>query len=220
MPLVDYGSSSDEDNEDVSKVHAKPIKLSSELFDIVTALTKRAQETVPETTSMLHSLKSSKGEVKVAEHADDAVELHVSLSRPLYLQELHLGRFTSDVKEAFKNKRRFNMSFSGIQRFANEENTRSFLSLRVGSGHAEVENLLTEMDSIAERYSQPKFYDHPQFHASFAWALGGDTLDESLVNILDDLDSTLLQDLRRCSVMVRRVSWKTGPTLGSVEFSQ
>ncbi|ORZ22675.1 hypothetical protein BCR41DRAFT_349463 [Lobosporangium transversale] len=117
------------------------VKLSSELFDIVKTLTKRAREMAPNTVSLLQSLESVKDSKAIpieAETAADATELHISLTRPLYLQELHLGGFMSDIRTAFKNKKRFSLSFSGVQSFANDEKTRSFLSLRVGSGHAEL----------------------------------------------------------------------------------
>jgi hypothetical protein len=86
------------------------VKLSTELFDIVSALIKTAQKSAPTTISLLQSIDSTrdkKGAHVEAETAADASELHISLTRPLYLQELHLGRFTSDVRDAFKNKKRY-----------------------------------------------------------------------------------------------------------------
>ncbi|KAF9362386.1 poly(U)-specific 3'-to-5' RNA exonuclease [Mortierella sp. NVP85] len=195
------------------------VKLSTELFDIVSALIKTAQKSAPTTISLLQSIDVTRDKKAVpveAKTAADASELHISLTRPLYLQELHLGRFISDVRDAFKNKKRFNISFSGVQSFSNEEGTRSFLSLRVGAGHAEIEGLLADMDVIAERYSQPKFYDDPQFHASFAWAVGGDILDGKTVATMTELEGELGHDLRHCSVAVRRVAWKTGQRVGYV----
>ncbi|KAF9956369.1 poly(U)-specific 3'-to-5' RNA exonuclease [Modicella reniformis] len=195
------------------------VKLSSELFDIISILTKTIRKSVPSAVSLLQSiesLKDKKGVALEAETAADASELHISLTRPLYLQELHIGRFTSDVRDAFKNKKKFNISFSGVQSFSNDERSRSFLSLRVGSGHAEIEGLLAEMDVIAERYCQQRFYDNPQFHASFAWAIGGDVLNEKTVATMTEIEGELGHDLRHCSVTVRRVAWKTGLRFGSL----
>ncbi|KAF8940614.1 hypothetical protein BGZ58_005573 [Dissophora ornata] len=112
---------------------------------------------------------------KESESAEDAVELHISLTRPLYLQELHIGGFTSDI-----------------------------------------ENMVAEMDAIAKRYCQPTFYEDPQFHASFAWAVGGDVLTENTVKAIPELEGELGRDLRHSSVTVRRVAWKTGQKVGSV----
>ncbi|KAF9278649.1 nuclear protein localization protein 4 [Mortierella alpina] len=182
------------------------VKVSEELFDIVTNLTKSARASAPNTVSMLRSIESLKNTPSVsidAETAADATELHISLTRPLYLQELHLSRFASDVRDAFKKRKRFNVSFSGVQSFSNEDNTRSFLSLRL-------EGLVAEMDKIAERYCQPTFYPDPQFHASFAWALGGDVLSEKTVEAMPELLGELGHDLRHCSVMLVRVRSKEG----------
>ncbi|KAG0004649.1 nuclear protein localization protein 4, partial [Entomortierella chlamydospora] len=181
------------------------VKLSGDLFDIVSTLVKSARKTVPSTVSLLQSIETQKTPKAVpaeAKTAEDATELHISLTRPLYLQELHIGRFVSEVRDAFKNRKRFNLSFSGVQSFSNDEKTRSFLSLRVGSGHAEIESLVAEMDVIVGRYSQPTFYSDPQFHASFAWAVGGDVLNEKTVESMEELDSELGHDLRHCSVTI------------------
>ncbi|KAF9904037.1 poly(U)-specific 3'-to-5' RNA exonuclease [Linnemannia zychae] len=156
------------------------VKLSHELFDIVSTLTRTAQSLAPSTVSMLQSIASLKNKNSTpveAESAEDASELHISLTRPIYLQELHLGRFTSDL-----------------------------------------ESLVAEMDVIAQRYSQPKFYPDPEFHASFAWALGGGVLDCEIVKALPGLDGELGHDLRHCSIGVRRISWKIGQKTGSVDL--
>ncbi|KAG0038346.1 nuclear protein localization protein 4 [Podila clonocystis] len=163
------------------------VKLSGEMFDIVSSFTESARKLVPKSVSMLQSIQAMRADPKAtpieAKNAEDATELHISLTRPIYLQALHIGRFVSDVREAFKGKKRFNVSFSGLQAFSNDDKTRSFLSLRIGSGHSELERLLVEMDEIVERYAQPKFYEEPEFHASFAWAVGGDSLTKELVRV-------------------------------------
>lgn len=82
----------------------------------------------------------------------------------------------------------------------------------------QLESLVAEMDVIAQRYSQPKFYPDPQFHASFAWALGGGALNPKVVDSMSELDGELGHDLRHCSVKVKKVSWKIGQKTGSVEL--
>ncbi|KAF8946680.1 poly(U)-specific 3'-to-5' RNA exonuclease [Haplosporangium gracile] len=197
------------------------VKLSHELFDIVSTLTKTARSLAPSTVSMLQSVESlkKKNDVPIeADSAEDATELHISLTRPIYLQELHLGHFASDIRDTFKSRKRFSVNFSGIQSFSNDDRTRSFLGLRVGAGHIKLESLVAEMDVITQRYSQPKFYPDPQFHASFAWALGGGVLNSEIVDSMSELDGELGHDLRHCSIGVKRVSWKIGQKTGSVEL--
>jgi hypothetical protein len=82
----------------------------------------------------------------------------------------------------------------------------------------QLESLVAEMDVIVQRYSQPKFYPDPQFHASFAWALGGGVLDSEVVKSMSELDSELGHDLRHSSIVVKKVSWKIGQKTGSVDL--
>ncbi|KAF9439013.1 nuclear protein localization protein 4 [Entomortierella beljakovae] len=195
------------------------VKLSNEMFGVISSLIRNVRMTVPSTESLLHSIKAQRDSKSIpteAEDTDDCSELHISLTRQIYLQELHIGRFISDVRDAFKVKRRFNLSFSSVQGFSNEENTRSFLSLRVGSGHAEIKSLVDEMDIIVKRYSQPTFYDNPEFHASFAWAVGGEVLNEETVKAMTELENELGDEFRHNSVSIRSVSWKTGQKTGSL----
>jgi len=55
----------------------------------------------------IESLKTKSVAPIEPESAEDASELHISLTRPIYLQELHLGRFTADVRDTFKAKKRY-----------------------------------------------------------------------------------------------------------------
>ncbi|KAG0347871.1 hypothetical protein BG004_006667 [Podila humilis] len=207
-----------------SKVWSFHIKLSSEMFDVVSSLTESARKLIPKTVSMLQSIQAMRGDSNAvpteAKSAEDAAELHISLTRPIYLQALHIGQFISEVRDTFKRKQRFKISFSGLQAFSNDDGTRSFLSLRVGSGHSDIERLLVVVDEIVERYAQPKFYPDPQFHASFAWAVGGDSLTKEAVDSIETSDNELCSDLRRCSVLVQRVAWKTGQKVGAIDLDE
>ncbi|KAG9069137.1 poly(U)-specific 3'-to-5' RNA exonuclease [Linnemannia hyalina] len=214
MPLVDYGSSSDEDENEIqgSSATANLYKDRERPPDNPDRHQGRIRARAhvdgswpvhvyleaPSTISMLQSVESlkKKGDAPVeAESAEDATELHISLTRPI-----------------------FKVNFSGVQSFSNDDQTRSFLSLRVGAGHAQLESLVAEMDKIAQRYSQPKFYPDPQFHASFAWALGGGMLNSGVVESMSELNGELGHDLRHCSVGVKKVNWKIGQKTGSVEL--
>ncbi|KAF9167313.1 poly(U)-specific 3'-to-5' RNA exonuclease [Actinomortierella ambigua] len=178
------------------------IPLTEELTDIVSTIVARAKalhptlETIPEP--------------------------HISLTRLFRLPALHLDRFKRDIKAVFEKRCKVRLSFSGLQCFSNDEQTRSFLTLRVGSGHADLESMLAEMDSLAVKYGQPTFYDTPELHASIAWALGGHILDQSTVEaILDkenivDGHSELDTDIRHCVVFAERVCWKIGSQVESL----
>jgi len=88
------------------------------MFDIVHSLTERALKLVPKTISMLQSIQAMRSNPNAipveAKSAEDATELHISLTRPIYLQELHIGRFVADVREAFKGKKRYECLSGGL----------------------------------------------------------------------------------------------------------
>jgi hypothetical protein len=76
--------------------------------------------------------------------------------------------------------------------------------------------MVAEMDAIAERYGQPKFYDPPEFHASFASAVGGEVLTAKTIHDIPELEQEMGHDLRHTSIAIRNVAWKIGPNRGSV----
>jgi len=102
---------------------------------------KVVQESAAAVESLFTSIESMKipdSVRKDAEDANDAAELHISLTRPLYLQQVQLGRFAAELKETFETRKKLSISFSGLQYFSNDDCSRSFVSFRVGAGHAEV----------------------------------------------------------------------------------
>ncbi|KAG0224669.1 poly(U)-specific 3'-to-5' RNA exonuclease [Actinomortierella wolfii] len=178
------------------------ISLTEELEDIISTLVERAKALVPSLETI--------------------PEPHISLTRLFRLPTLHVDRFKRDVRSVFEKRNKIKLSFSGLQCFSNDEQTRSFLTLRVGSGHAELESMMADMDQIAIKYGQPTFYDNPEFHASFAWALGGHTLDQSTVegilhqDNIGEIHKELDADIRQCVVQAERVSWKIGAKIESL----
>ncbi|KAG0236447.1 poly(U)-specific 3'-to-5' RNA exonuclease [Actinomortierella wolfii] len=178
------------------------VSLTEELQDIISTLVERAKALVPSLETI--------------------PEPHISLTRLFRLPTLHVDRFKRDVRSVFEKRTKIKLSFSGLQCFSNDEQTRSFLTLRVGSGHAELESMMADMDQIAIKYGQPTFYDNPEFHASFAWALGGHTLDQSTVEgilhqgNIGEIHKELDTDIRQCIVQAERVSWKIGAKIESL----
>ncbi|KIZ06656.1 hypothetical protein MNEG_1289 [Monoraphidium neglectum] len=60
----------------------------------------------------------------------------------------------------------------GVRAFVNDEGTRTFAALCVEEGAAEVCALVRAVDAAFEEHGLSPFYEDPQPHASFAWALG------------------------------------------------
>jgi hypothetical protein len=65
-------------------------------------------------------------------------EQHISLSRPIYLRKYQLDSFVAAVKNVMKDVRPFKLSFAQLAHLTNDEKTRSFLTLEIGSGYNEV----------------------------------------------------------------------------------
>jgi U6 snRNA phosphodiesterase len=118
------------------------------------------------------------------------VELHLSLSRPIYLrshQRHDLKRVVEDTASntlpyvpfklndlrgsVHRTLSRFTASFATIAELTNDERTRTFLALEVGAGHDQFKTLSDRLTPILEQLRQQKYYTQPRFHASFAWAL-------------------------------------------------
>ncbi|OZJ02793.1 hypothetical protein BZG36_04428 [Bifiguratus adelaidae] len=84
--------------------------------------------------------------------------LHISLSKCAYLQTHRLDRFVERVRQALGHSERFDLAFSSLTHFDNEQKTRSFLSLEVGFGYQKLLNMVKTVDNIMVDFKQPKFY--------------------------------------------------------------
>ncbi|RKO89747.1 hypothetical protein BDK51DRAFT_28115 [Blyttiomyces helicus] len=108
---------------------------------------------------------------------------HVSLSRSVSLKVFQIDSFVDLVKEVVENRMRFDLGFSGVSNFANDEGTRSFLAIDVGAGRTELEGLLADIDGVLAKFRLPKFYETPRFHASIAWAHNEDIGSEVVEHV-------------------------------------
>ncbi|KAG8214796.1 hypothetical protein J3R82DRAFT_9933 [Butyriboletus roseoflavus] len=118
-------------------------------------------------------------------------ELHISLSHPLFLRAHQRDEFKRVIRQMASSIAPFDASFATFSELANDERTRTFLTLDVGAGHGEV----IEFSASAEKWPavpddllqlrrcldllgptlqllrQKEFYVDPKFHTSIAWAL-------------------------------------------------
>ncbi|KAL6300092.1 hypothetical protein BKA93DRAFT_741212 [Sparassis latifolia] len=98
-------------------------------------------------------------------------ELHVSLTRPTYLNAHQRDEFKRAVKSMTRAHSEFTASFSMFAELTNDERTRIFLTLEIGAGHAELKALSDTLVPALRSIRQKEFYADPRFHASIAWAL-------------------------------------------------
>jgi len=103
--------------------------------------------------------------------ASRKLELHISLSRPIYLRHYQREDVKRAVKQAAQSQKPFIASFASFATFDNDERTRTFLGVEVGAGHVELKSLSDALTPTLLLLHQQAFYSDPRFHASFAWAL-------------------------------------------------
>ncbi|KAG7444759.1 uncharacterized protein BT62DRAFT_981523 [Guyanagaster necrorhizus] len=135
----------------------------SPLFSLLSEAIKSAKDDVP----TLNDFWSKDG--------DTAPELHVSLSRPIYLRAYQREDLKRAVKSLALTHPRFTISFSTFSELTNDERTRAFLTIEVGAGHHQLSQLSTALAPTLQSFRQKDYYAEPRFHASIAWAL----LDET-----------------------------------------
>ncbi|KAF8552765.1 hypothetical protein OG21DRAFT_1340032 [Imleria badia] len=122
-------------------------------------------------------------------------ELHISLSRPLFLRAHQREDFKRAVKQVASSIAPFDASFTTFSELTNDERTRTFLALDIGAGHGELRRCLDFLGPTLRLLRQREFYGDPKFHASIAWALMEKTPSSSIITSLaGELDDIMLPD--------------------------
>ncbi|KIM43234.1 hypothetical protein M413DRAFT_26402 [Hebeloma cylindrosporum] len=98
-------------------------------------------------------------------------DLHISLSRPIFLRAHQREDLKRAVKNIAKAHKPFVLSFAMLSELINDERTRTFLTIEVGAGHLELRSLSDALTPVLQAIRQQGYYANPRFHASFAWAL-------------------------------------------------
>ncbi|KAJ1818173.1 poly(U)-specific 3'-to-5' RNA exonuclease, partial [Coemansia sp. RSA 2598] len=99
----------------------------------------------------------------------DSQRLHISLTRPFYVQEHQISAFVEALQEGVGGYGRFAVGFERVGTYANERGNRGFIAADVGAGQNSLGGLLDRVDRVMERMGKRKFYSRPRFHVSLAW---------------------------------------------------
>ncbi|KAI8472937.1 MAG: hypothetical protein J3K34DRAFT_194965 [Monoraphidium minutum] len=98
---------------------------------------------------------------------------HISLSRTAAVRREQAGPLLASLARRLKAAARpAALTLRGVRAFVNDERTRTFAALAVERGAPEVAALVRAVDAAFGEHGLPPFYEDPQPHASFAWALG------------------------------------------------
>ncbi|KAG2115469.1 hypothetical protein DEU56DRAFT_748653 [Suillus clintonianus] len=144
-----------------------------------TALYSLIDEVLDVTKEMVPAAHVIGESVSCSRNSDDAIvnssrrarELHLSLTRPIFLRAHQREEFKQAIKIIASRQSPFQASFVSFSELTNDERTRAFLSLEVGAGHHELKNLLSALSPTLQFLRQRDFYSQPRFHVSIAWAL-------------------------------------------------
>ena len=155
-----------------------PIPLSSTRNPKLWALLKTAMTDAKGRVPELHTFLNGHPD-DTSGAARDGAEIHIPLSRPLFLR----AHQRDNVKKAVKRiadfaapyvciglwfcrlkslmlylRRRFRSSFACFTMFTNDEKTRSFLSVEIGAGHAEVRNISNYLPRGCHELTRVAYY--------------------------------------------------------------
>lgn len=116
----------------------------------------------------LHALCAraiSSAQQNMARASGDSTQLvpmdayHLSLSRPFMLQYYQIDAFVDELRAALKWRRRFVVALSDATVLVNDEQTRSFLALRVSSGEKELLTTIKCVDKCMKQFALPLYYE-------------------------------------------------------------
>ncbi|PPR07102.1 hypothetical protein CVT24_010938 [Panaeolus cyanescens] len=135
--------------------------------------------------------------------SDKKPELHISLSRPIFLWANQREELRLAVKQLAKKNKPFVVSFATLSELTNDEKSRTFLAMEVGAGHHELNLISVSLGPSLRSIRQQEYYVNPRFHASIGWALlhrandnsGSSAISDSFCTAVNDTEVNLTSDI-------------------------
>mmetsp|Transcript_20795 Transcript_20795/g.37775 ORF Transcript_20795/g.37775 Transcript_20795/m.37775 type:complete len:273 (+) Transcript_20795:152-970(+) len=93
--------------------------------------------------------------------------LHISLSRPFFLQQSSIDSFVHSLQQRLCYERGTNLLVKGEKLLVNDNGTRSFWCWSLTSNPC-VQRILECVDQVMLEYKQCTYYEAPEFHVSLA----------------------------------------------------
>lgn len=137
------------------------------------------------------------------------------MTRLLILKHHWIEDICEAVKRHTSTRRKFKFQFDSLEVYCNDEQTRTFLGLRVfDEDTSPMKELVGGYDQCLASYNLPKYYDPPSFHISILWCLGDQK--QRLRSILKQkglneiLQRYLDEDINDFTETVKTVCFKCG----------
>lgn len=138
-------------------------------------------------------------------------DFHITLSKTVVLQYHLISSFSSSLQKNLKHLESFDLGFTSVKIYCNDEKSRTFISLEVDPfAQKYLLNISKTVDEILNEFQLPTFYKDPSFHMSVLW-VNGDKKSE-LNSILESMNDILLQEIDKSlkSVLVDTINCKIG----------
>ncbi|CAN6470942.1 unnamed protein product [Victoria cruziana] len=100
-------------------------------------------------------------------------EFHISLSRTVPIRVHQIDSIVAMLRQKFQAQKRYWIEFNTWEVFVNDDQTRTFLSMEVGTaGLKEITRQIETVNDVYRLHNLPRFYENPRPHISLAWGLG------------------------------------------------
>nr|CAH7735810.1 unnamed protein product [Callosobruchus chinensis] len=143
-------------------------------------------------------------------------DFHISLSKTVILKYHWIPTFVESVKSRIKVCRKFMVILDSLKIYCNEERTRTFIGLQIGSGYDSLIKIVEIIDQCLQEFSLATFYKDPSFHMSIAWCVGD--FENELNAILPELNQKFSELTETYTqeywyIFVQMIYFKTGNKL-------